>query len=258
MPLGKAAAESSIRLDPGQALGYTELGAIQAAFDWNWTGAERSFRQASALQPSLALAPHLYGATCCLPSRRWPDAVTAIERALELNPFDSMLRAAATHVYAVAGTYRQAMESHSLGVEINAHSPLLYRSIGLAHQKNGRLDLAIEAFRTACDVSARAPLSLAALGNALASAGERDQARALLNEVRAAPRINAFALAVLELGLGDMDEALGWLEKTVDDREPYAILMPADWRFSGLAGESRYRNLLGWMGQGGRTAAGVG
>jgi hypothetical protein len=46
MPLGKAAAEKALHLDPDLALGHAVLGGFQAVLDWNWAEAERSFHRA--------------------------------------------------------------------------------------------------------------------------------------------------------------------------------------------------------------------
>jgi tetratricopeptide (TPR) repeat protein len=247
LPLAKAAAENALRLDAGLALGHAILGAVEAVLEWNWEEADRRFRRAIALQPSLAFAHQLQATTCFLREKCLPEAISAIERALSLNPFDAMLRATATHIYSVAGNYRAALDNYALGVEVNPKVFLLYIAMGLAHQIRGHLDKALDAFRTACDLSNRAPLPVAALGNALAQSGDRAGAEALLDEVLSTRPPNALAVAVLYVGLGEPDECLRWLDKAMADRIPYLVLVPADPRFSRLQGNARFEKFLTYL-----------
>jgi serine/threonine-protein kinase len=179
----RAAAQNAVRLDKNLGLAHAILGAVHAVLDWNWTEAENSFQYAIAAQPGLALPYHLHANTCLLREGRIREAVTEIEHAVSLNPFDPILRAAAVHAYNLAGNYASAEENYDFGVEINPRTFLLHVAIGLAHQVRGQFDKAIAAFRTRCEVSGRAPLVVAALGHALAQSGQRQQAEALLPEV---------------------------------------------------------------------------
>lgn len=248
MPLGKSAAERAIGLDPNLALGHTVLGAIQAAYEWNWADSERSFQRAKSLQPGLALAYQLHAGTTCLAQQRIGDAVAAIRRATELSPFDAMVRAASVHIFNVGGDFEAALQDYSLGIEINPRAPLPYRAIGLAYQRHGRFPEAIRAFQKACEVSGRAPIALAALAGALADSGDTPGARQLLGEIESAPGANALARAVVHLCLGDYSDALRWLEQAGDDREPYLLLVPCDPRFARMHGEGGFQRLLGRMG----------
>lgn len=81
-------------------------------------------------------------------------------------------------------------------------------------------------------MSRRPPISLAALGNALAGAGNRSSAEDLLHEVMNATETRALPLAVLHMGLGNEHEAIKYRAKTANNREPYTILVPVDPPFS--------------------------
>lgn len=248
MPLGKAAAENALRLDPDLALGHTILGIVHAAYEFDWERAEHSFQQAIELQPGLALAYQMRARSLLAQSR--PDeAIAALDRALSLNAFDATLRATAILAYSVTGDYPAAMQSYVLGVEISPKSSFVHISMGLAHLAAGESEKAISAFRIACAVPAadRSYIALAALGNALARSGDRGGAEALLKEVSAAPWTNSLPLSILHLGLGNTIEALRWLDRAIEDRDSHVIFTPVDPRFADWRGNPRFESLLARM-----------
>ena len=116
MPSAKKAAETAIRLDPESGLAHVALGAVHGTYEWNWEEAEPRFQTAIKLQPSLALASSLCATLAHLPRRRVQAALSAIEQALELNPFDAMLRASAVHIYSFADNYQAALETTPSGL----------------------------------------------------------------------------------------------------------------------------------------------
>lgn len=245
--LAKSAAQSALRLDSSLGLGHTILGAIQAAFEWNWTESETSFERAIMLQPSLASA-HRLSTLCLLPQRRFTEALSAVEHAIALDPFDAMLRSTTTNTYSMAGDYAAAIQTFLLGVAINPNNPLIYRAMGPAHQVRGNLQKAISEFRKGVEVSGRAPIALAAWGNASAEAGDIATAEACLKEVMSAAPQRALPIAILHLGLGRDVEFLEWFEKAIESREPYAILVPVDGRFKRMHENTRFQELLARMG----------
>jgi TolB-like protein/tetratricopeptide (TPR) repeat protein len=248
MSLGKTAALNAIRIDPSLALAHTILGTIQAAFEWNWKEAEQSFQRAIALQPALARAYQLYSTACLLPQRRVADAIAAIERARALDPFDANVSSTAIYAYSISGNYQAALQAYSLGVEINPKSPLIYRAIGMAHQSEGRFEEAVAACRMACDLSMRAPMALAGLGPSLAWSGDRAGAEAVVQELASRNPPAALPMAMVSVGLGKTDEALLFLEKAMEEREPHLTLVPVHPGFAPLREDVRFHRLLHRMG----------
>ena len=86
----------------------------------------------------------------------------------------------------------------------------------------------------------------AELGHALAVAGRRAEARAVLEGLRqlsSSRYVSPYSVALVHAGLGDRDQALAWLDKAYDERSdymPYLGLEPmldplrSDPRFSAL------------------------
>src|SRR5262249_14851430 len=115
-----------------------------------------------------------------------------------------------------------------------------------ACEQLGRFEEAIPALR-----EARAGLPgafvAAALAHALGAAGEVAEARAILAELhqRAAHSyVGAYDFAILYLGLGEYDEAFGWLDKSVDERSTWLAFLAFDPRLDPLRGDARFARLL--------------
>jgi hypothetical protein len=81
------------------------------------------------------------------------------------------------------------------------------------------------------------------LANALAVAGERQEAFKVLRQVKNVPW-NAYGAALVHSGLGEKDEAFRSLERAIDLRAPLVILLKVDPKFDSLRQDSRFQNLL--------------
>ena len=98
--------------------------------------------------------------------------------------------------------------------------------LGWAHQQQGRLDEAIVTYRKAVTTSADAPLAIAALVHALATAGQVTEARQLLEQLeRRAPTtyISAYDVAAMNVGLGDQEAAFAALNRAVNEHASFLI-----------------------------------
>ena len=96
-------------------------------------------------------------------------------------------------------------------------------------------------------LSSNAVEPLTQLGYALAQSGDRDGARALLRqlEMRAATSyVPAYAFAMIRNGLGDGDDALRDLERSVAQREVQATFIKIDTRWDRLRSQERFATLL--------------
>jgi len=107
----------------------------------------------------------------------------------------------------------------------------------------GRHDEAIAELREALKSSTIYEHTATELANALAVSGKRQEAMKVLNGVQnVAWKI--FGAALVHTGLGEKDEAFGSLERAIDLRAPFVILLKVDPRFDSLRQDPRFPNLL--------------
>ena len=83
----RAAAEKALELDNALAEAHSALGSVKIYADWDWSGAEREFQKAIALNPNSAMAHAEYGhKVLSAVMGRYDDALAELRRAQELDP----------------------------------------------------------------------------------------------------------------------------------------------------------------------------
>ena len=90
---------------------------------------------------------------------------------------------------------------------------------------------------------------ISTVGSVYARLGKISEARKILAELvdrSQSEYVQAFYFAYLYLGLGDLDEALAWLEKSFEARDPYLILpaMAVEFTFEGHKNDPRMQAFL--------------
>ena len=118
---------------------------------------------------------------------------------------------------------------------------------GQCFAKKGMWSDAIAALRPQAESGE--PMTLALLGHTLARAGQRDQANRILGDLQARQQrigVGAFQVAVVYAGLGDLDQAFAWLDRSVDDRSLGSIVMGPT--FDDLHEDPRFEDLLARLG----------
>jgi tetratricopeptide (TPR) repeat protein len=106
-----------------------------------------------------------------------------------------------------------------------------------------------EALAAIDEVKSPSAQLLAARAEVLAASGEKDAARALVEQVeqRAGAIPPAVALAGARLALGDKEAALAWLEKALAQGDQLLLRLKVNPMWDPLRGEPRFRALLSRM-----------
>jgi len=248
IPQSREAALKTLELDDRLAQAHSSLGLVHCAFDWNWTEAEARFRRAIELQPGSARNYQFFPFLCYLPQRRFDEAVGLAQRGLSLDPYNPVLNAIGTYIYAISGRYDLAMRQHAFALEIGEKVPTVWATGGLAYELQKQVPQAIGAYRKACELSNDAPGSLSNLGHALAVSGNRAESREILERLIAAGELMAVDIAKVSMGLGETQEALRWLETAFERRDIHLITVPADHRFFRLRDQPGFKRIVEGMG----------
>jgi TolB-like protein/tetratricopeptide (TPR) repeat protein len=89
---GKAAAHQALALDNNLASAHYALATAYTWYDWDWANAEKEFQRALALNPNDSLGRNWYGGYLSLLGRH-DQAVDEHERARQLDPFSLIANA---------------------------------------------------------------------------------------------------------------------------------------------------------------------
>lgn len=220
-PRARAAALRALTLDPTLAEAHAALADVKLYSEWDWRGAEASFRRANELNPSLAMN-HYHYAWYLVLFRRFDEAVAEHRRAQQLDPLNPLHTywLGGLYLYQDLGRYREAIDAVETALEIDPDNPTALMVLGLAQAAGGMHEEAIASAQRGADIAAaiRAPLGLI-----YDLAGRDDAARAVLTELDAMPTTpwRAYWKFVLNARLGDLDAAFRWLAY-----EPHHAFVP--------------------------------
>ena len=197
----RAAALRAIELDDRSAEAHEALGFLRFRVDWDWTGAEKQLRRAIEMNAGSASAHHRLALTL-IAQERSEEAVSAISRAIELDPLALVYNTAKGRILSFARRYDEAFVQFGHTLELDPNFAQVHFDLGAAYAYRGRFDEAIAEFGKGLTLSGRRTLMVSVLGYIYGIAGRRSDAQAVLQELRDLARqqdVPAFYFALVHL-----------------------------------------------------------
>jgi len=201
----RSAAERAIQLDSQLPEAHAALGAVYA-HSAQWNLAERSFRRAIELDPSLSTAHYLFGRFVLCPLGRMDEAVREGLAGTENDPLSPRARYELAEMLLSAGDYdKAAWHCEQLPPEIVSRS----ECVGRARLAQGRTADAIQV------LASSATNNWGYLAYAYAKAGQREKAETLAAAapMRYPKRRGPFQQALVFAGLEDKDRTIEQLQR---------------------------------------------
>jgi len=246
--LGKVrwAAKRAIDIDGSLAEAYNALAYAEFIFAWDWTGAERHFKKALELNPFYATALHWY-AELLLALGRFDEAREHMNRGHALDPMSLSIGTGVGWVDYFVGNYQEAIQQYLNVLKIDPAFVILPWFLGPAYVENGMLTPAIAFYNERLAHSKRHAGLLSHLGYAQAVATHTGSALEILHQLEERSKrehIPADYLALVQLGLGNVDRALDYYEKAFDERCWNLVFLNVDPVYDSLRGEARFARLI--------------
>jgi serine/threonine-protein kinase len=244
----KTAAHKALALDDTLAEAHVSLGHVLFVYDFAWDAAERTFRRAIALDPANPAAHYIF-AVCLQDQGRFDEAIAEVQAARALDPLSSQVGNLLGRVYVNARRPDDAIRSLREALELNPQSDLAYQQLGHAYLQKGMRGEALTALRQAAGLSGAR--DAAHLAYAHAVTGAETEARRILAELcnpTSFADVLPFHIAMVYAGLGQRDEAFGWLERGYTERAAFMDGVKITPAFDALHGDSRWASLLQRMG----------
>jgi serine/threonine-protein kinase len=243
-----AAANEAIRLDDRIADAHTQLAEVKFYDEWNWDWAQREYERALQLNPnnSHALARHSLFLSALGQS---DEAIRLATRAQDRDPASTTIRFAPGMALYYARRYEEAIAAFQHLTEIPPYALLPPDRVGLARALSavGRHEEAIAELQAAIRQQGRRTPWVAEMGRIYAVAGNLEEARRILGELRQAQGASGGRpanLAFLSIAVGDVSSAFVELERAVQQRSPVMLWANVDPRFDPIRNEPRFRDLL--------------
>jgi TolB-like protein/Flp pilus assembly protein TadD len=249
-PKAATLAETARTLDPQLAEAHASRALIRLFWDWSWKEAELGFARALELNPGCALVRVWYGHNLSIVGRM-DEAIAEMERAQSLDPLSPVCAANLGWTLYLARELDRAIEELRRVLVRNPGNGIALFYLGYALIEAGRYAEAVDALEKSHEVTRGMPWSREGIGLAHGLAGEREEARAILADVRArasASYVPVSAVAIVLLGLGEDDAVLDCLERAVDERDvllPWLKFMPC---FDRLHAHPRFQAILQGLG----------
>jgi tetratricopeptide (TPR) repeat protein len=217
---------------------------VKMTYDWDWSGAEREFKQALEINPSDSDAHYFYSIYLAFIGHS-DDAIVEIRKAQELDPVSLVKLTALGQVLLVARRYDEALEQCRKALEMDPNLGFAHWLRGLAYMYKGSYEQAILALQKSIPLSGDSPDEPAALAHAYALSGNRRRRCPPGVEQQAKRRyISPSTLADLYAVLGDIDQAFALLEKAYDERDNMVVLLKVEPMFDSLRSDERFTDLL--------------
>jgi len=240
----RQAAEKALALDDSVAEAHLAAAEVKLYSDWNYAGAETEFRRALELDSNDAQAHQWYAEFLSLMGRH-QEAISEIHVAQHLDPLAMIIHHQAGQIYQNARMYPEAFLEYRKTLMIEPGFGPTYAAMMLAFRREGRYQECVEAQRQADRYWDPGGTSIEDL-KGLADASVRGKQAYL----RAAREFNkkhpstAYNAAFDHALLGEDEQALQQLQKSLEAREPQIINLLNDPEFDHLKGDPRFQEIV--------------
>jgi serine/threonine-protein kinase len=225
-PLARQSAERALQLDSTLAEAHTTLGLIlKSTGEWNAAASE--FRTALSLDSTYATG-HQWYAEVLIITGRVREAVRELEKARDLEPLSPVINAELGYALGLAGKYGEAKLAGQRAIELDSTLWTGHAFLAFTELFAGEYDRAVPHMGQAVRLGQGLDPLVGALAYALAKSGKPDSARALLRSVEARAQSRGgspIAMAMGEVGLGNNDAALRWLDRAAKGKDPWLYAM---------------------------------
>ncbi len=246
----KAYARKALALDETLPEAHASLAWTLFIHDWDWNGAAREFQRAIELNPRYAVA-HQWYAFLLVIRGHTEEALVEAHTAVELDPASVSARRSLGWSYFYARRYERARAHLLHAVAMNPMTEETYRVLGLVLSMHERHDEAIRVLNEALALPGAGAYTRGTLGFALARAGDRRGAEAILAALEDEARtgyVMPVAFGLVHIGLGNHDRALDWAERAYEERRGWLAYFKVNPVLDPLRGMPRYEALIRRLG----------
>jgi tetratricopeptide (TPR) repeat protein len=247
MPKAHTAVLKALALDDNCAAAHASLGVLKATFEYDWLGAGEHFRRALAIDRSLLDVVMPYAIWYLRPTGRFEEALAELEAVRKRDPLSAAVRSDIAWVLLLMRRYESAAKSAREALELEPDYLLAQWHLILAETEQQHYEEAIELAERMVQTAGRWLVPLNYLGYVYAAAGRLADARRVCDEMHEFAirgHANAVNFGSMHAALGEIDTAMEWLERAIDDREPIATYIKTWASFDSVRSHPGYPALL--------------
>ena len=241
----KVSVLDAMALEDTLAEAHGTLGNVRFVHDWDIESAEKAFQRAIQLNPNYADG-HFFYSDFLISLNRSDAAMAELDRAMQLDPFNVFYQCFRGWHLLYRERWDDAITELQRVVRTEPNFPAAQQGLWGAYYLKGAHGKALRAGKNFFCLIGRPEIAeVLARGvtesdyrNAMSTAADRLASRATDTYV------GAVRVARLYAHAGENTNALTWLERAFEEREPALVHLAVAWDWHGLRSEPRYRDLL--------------
>ena len=244
-PRAEAAAIKALQIDPTSSEAHAALGYVHH-YQWQWAAAETAFLRAIEINPSNSLA-RLWYANLLMSRRRFDEALRQAYAARDLDPFSPIVNTNIGWILTFAGRHAEAIEHLNRTIELDPEYPQARWRLADVLILSGRYEEALAQADASLRITNRSASSLQILASVYSGMGRQQDARRVLRELNSmaeARYVPPSTFSGVYRALGEIDTALDWMERSVDEGSNYAAYIGVEPGNAHLASHPRFQALL--------------
>jgi serine/threonine-protein kinase len=238
-------ADKALAVDPSLPEAHFARGAYELWYGWNWTIAEQELKRAMEPNTNVSGAHDLYGQFLS-GMGRFDEAIAQSKRAVELDPLSPIANSNLGFVYYYAHQYDLAIEQNRKVMELDTNFLMAPLNIGWAYGQQGKYPEAIAQLIKTRDLPGGFVTATSELGYVYAVSGQRTKAQEHLRELQQRAKrefIDPYYIAIVYVGLGDLEQTFTWLNKAYEERSFWLLSLNVEPKFERLHSDPRYQDL---------------
>jgi tetratricopeptide (TPR) repeat protein len=242
-PLAKAAANEALALNDRLGEAHTSLAFVLDLYFWDWNAAEQQYKLAINLNPGYAVAHHWY-AWHLLVLGKNSEGMFEMRQAERLDPLSLIIRSDVADALSSLHLFEESVQQSRKTLALDPNFAIGHFQLAEALVQQRHFDAAIGEFQRAIAISGHLAAFDANLAYAFALSGRKAEALNIALDMETRANLNPSAdanIALIYVGLGNLDQAMAWLNKAYDARfNPSILIRPG---FDALRADARFRDL---------------
>ncbi|MEO9802496.1 MAG: hypothetical protein ABJF04_04575 [Reichenbachiella sp.] len=244
IPKAKDAFDRVLSLDSTHA-GVLKLSGILKFLDWDWTGAEQSFKSSITTSPEDLSARHWYSLYLAAMSRM-DEAKAQHDTIQTMDVNEDYLIGRGSMLY-FAREFKQMKELMIKAVNKDTTVAWGYDWLGMAYIELKQYDESLATYYKAFELSDGTVEVGAGLGHALGQAGRRETAKQMADFYAMAAEDKYLPYcqrAFIHISIQEYEESLKLLEKAYEEKSWFLIFMNIEPWYEPLRGKQRFQTLV--------------
>jgi TolB-like protein/DNA-binding winged helix-turn-helix (wHTH) protein len=245
MPKAREFALKALTLDNTLADAHAVLGMIALFYDWDWSAAEKEYKQTMALNPNHVWAHERHARGLAAQGRK-EEAIAEAKQVLALSPTPSEWDYP-IWVFILTRRYDLARERAQELLEVAPNWVWGHFELAQVDEQEGQLEEAAQEFLKADELFGMDPQRVTQLKVTLAKSGAKGYWKRTLENYKESAKSNyvpPVLVAEACVRVGDRECVFEWLERGFEERDDLMINLKVEPVFDSLRSDPRFQDLV--------------